>query len=297
MVIILKKVKRDSLVIIDEGDVYMVCIGNTIISNYNKYIFIDRDGCININDKVDSTRGPFVLSPEEFIFCPGALEALKLLNDKGYTCFIVTMQNCVTQGLISESELSKIHSYMNRIIECNGGHISDIEVAYTDNDSDDNVYGKSISKYNSIRNLMRKYNIDTTDEIWSVGDGKGEILAGNILGHRTIQVIVKNYQGDCGADYKVGSLLDAAKLITSADNTSRYTLENTSDGSPILTNIRNNILSPLLDVECKLKNIFNTLDNMKDAIPRNELEVSHYNSCIYSIRVYISMIEKQCSIK
>lgn len=70
-------------------------------------VFFDRDGVVNV-----SPGAGYVLSWHQFAFSPGIEEALKLCRDRGYMLVLVTSQQCVGKGLISQAELDEIHHHM-----------------------------------------------------------------------------------------------------------------------------------------------------------------------------------------
>jgi D-glycero-D-manno-heptose 1,7-bisphosphate phosphatase len=185
----------------------------------NTYVVIDRDSTINEGNKSYTGRGPFVLDSSDFIFRPGTLDALARLYEYGCTCFVLTSQACVTQGLISERRLLDIHNYMIATVEEFGGHIEYVETVYPADDSDTNVLGKTTAKLGGLISIRQLYSITDEDTMWHIGDSPWEILAGIEFGAMydvpttTIQIEVSNWQGNCGADYKVGSLLEAAEII------------------------------------------------------------------------------------
>jgi len=67
-------------------------------------LFLDRDGVIN-EEKAES----YVFSPDEFIFYPGVLNALKLFSDKFGKIIVVTNQRGVGKELMTEKDLAMIH--------------------------------------------------------------------------------------------------------------------------------------------------------------------------------------------
>lgn len=70
-------------------------------------VFLDRDGVINIKKE-----NGYVLSYDEFIFIPGAKEAIKILRDAGFLVIVITNQSVIGRGLIGEAELEAIHKAM-----------------------------------------------------------------------------------------------------------------------------------------------------------------------------------------
>jgi D-glycero-D-manno-heptose 1,7-bisphosphate phosphatase len=87
-----------------------------------KVIFLDRDGVINKK----MPQGEYVLSVQDFVFLPGAIDAIALLHKEGYEVYVVSNQAGIGRGLMNEGDLFEIHKYMEQEIEKGGGKISGI---------------------------------------------------------------------------------------------------------------------------------------------------------------------------
>ena len=75
-------------------------------------VFFDRDGVVN------ESPGPgYVLRWEDFHFNPGFIEAFKTVKVNGFLADLITSQKCVGKGLMSLSELNRIHKNMQDFIE------------------------------------------------------------------------------------------------------------------------------------------------------------------------------------
>lgn len=70
-------------------------------------LFLDRDGVIN--KKIDND---YVKSISEFEFLPGVLEALYVLQDYFYKIIVVTNQQGIAKGTMTEAGLDIIHHYL-----------------------------------------------------------------------------------------------------------------------------------------------------------------------------------------
>jgi len=70
-------------------------------------LFLDRDGVINRR-----ISGGYVLRREELTFVPGALEALATLSGWAPHVVVVTNQQGVGKGLMSDSDLDTVHARM-----------------------------------------------------------------------------------------------------------------------------------------------------------------------------------------
>lgn len=74
-------------------------------------VFFDRDGVINVSP------GPgYVLNWEGFRFSPGIVAALTLCRDRGYATVLVTSQQGVGKGLMTQEDLEEIHDNMQEAL-------------------------------------------------------------------------------------------------------------------------------------------------------------------------------------
>jgi len=102
-------------------------------------LFLDRDGVIN-----KRIVGGYVCSWDQFEFLPGVLDAFKILAGNFNRIFVVSNQQGVGKGLMTDNEVSALHSQMlEEIVKAKGN----ITKTY---------YCPAIDKDNSI---MRKPNI------------------------------------------------------------------------------------------------------------------------------------------
>lgn len=69
--------------------------------------FFDRDGVVNV-----SPGTGYVLRREDFHFNAGIIESLAFLKANGFALVLVTSQQGVGKGLISQGELDDIHAAM-----------------------------------------------------------------------------------------------------------------------------------------------------------------------------------------
>jgi D-glycero-D-manno-heptose 1,7-bisphosphate phosphatase len=84
-------------------------------------LFLDRDGVINTR-----ILGGYVHKWDQFEFIPGALEALKILAERFSRIVVVSNQQGIGKGLMTEEELAGIHSRMTAEITRAGGRIDRI---------------------------------------------------------------------------------------------------------------------------------------------------------------------------
>ncbi|MCG2582832.1 HAD-IIIA family hydrolase [Massilia sp. TS11] len=79
-------------------------------------VFLDRDGVINEDRH-------YVFRPEEFAWMPGAREAIRYLNERGYYVFVVTNQAGIARGYYGRDDVDALHHWMQRELATAGAHI------------------------------------------------------------------------------------------------------------------------------------------------------------------------------
>ena len=80
--------------------------------------FLDRDGVINVE------KG-YVYNISDFEWIAGAKNTIKRLNDNNFYVFVVTNQSGISKGLYTESDVAKLHEYINKELETIDAHIDD----------------------------------------------------------------------------------------------------------------------------------------------------------------------------
>src|SRR6202161_249142 len=86
----------------------------------NRAAFIDRDGVIN----VDSS---YVSREVDFVFLPGAVDALRQLQDAGFLLVVVTNQSGIARGLFTEKDYWRVTQYMEARLAVAGVQLSAVE--------------------------------------------------------------------------------------------------------------------------------------------------------------------------
>lgn len=81
-------------------------------------LFLDRDGVIN-----KRIVGDYIKTTDEFQFEEGALESIEKFSKLFGRIIVVTNQQGIGKGIMTESNLSEIHRYMLKEIEKHGGRI------------------------------------------------------------------------------------------------------------------------------------------------------------------------------
>lgn len=84
-------------------------------------LFLDRDGVIN-----ERLPGEYVSEWAQFRWCPGNPEAIAVLEKWFKYVFVVTNQQGVGKGLMTQAQLENIHGRMQQSITEAGGRIDRI---------------------------------------------------------------------------------------------------------------------------------------------------------------------------
>ncbi len=179
-----------------------------------KVVFLDRDGVIN----EFPGNGKYVTKVKDFHFVPGALDAIRILTESGYTIFIVSNQAGVGKGIYTKAKLQHITRNMLRDIRRYGGRIK--KVFYCTHRSD---HGCECRKPGiaSIRKGMEMLNksVRSAQKAFFVGDTESDIQAGHNAGCTTIFVLSgredRRYMRKWAVkpDYIAKDLMEAVDII------------------------------------------------------------------------------------
>lgn len=143
-------------------------------------LFLDRDGVIN-----NRKQGGYITSVEEFQFLPFVKEGLKRLSKQFFRIIIVTNQQGVGKGIMTEVRLEEIHSHMIKELKKEGVEINKICVAT-------NLRGaeKDRRKPSSVMGEETKIDFPEIDFNRSVmvGDTDSDMKFGMNLGMKTVLI-------------------------------------------------------------------------------------------------------------
>ncbi len=153
-----------------------------------KAVFLDRDGVIN--EDVDHLH-----RKEDFAFIPRAPQAIKLLNENGYTVIVITNQTTIARGICLEEDVVRLNRHMTELLSQQGAKID--AVYYCPHHPDPEK--AQIRKYNidcecrkpkpgMIFQAQRDFQISDLSESYMIGDKTSDIKAGFLAGCKTILV-------------------------------------------------------------------------------------------------------------
>ena len=162
-------------------------------------LFLDRDGVIN--KKLDND---YVKTINEFEFLPYALEAIKLFSNHFHRIVIVTNQQGISKGLMTENDLHKVHQHLLQEVQNHGGRIDAI------------YHAPQFAEENSI---MRKPNIGMAlkaKEEFSSIDFKKSIMVGDSFSDMEFAKNTNMFAvliGQSEKYFSIDSLISLSKLL------------------------------------------------------------------------------------
>lgn len=145
-----------------------------------KVLFLDRDGVINKKPK----KADYVKKWNQFQFLPGSIEAIKLLNNKGYKAFIISNQSGIARGMMTRQDLDSIHHKMQQELKKHGVKIDGI---YVCPHGWDDGCGCRKPKPGLLYQASGEHLIDLTKTIF-IGDDEKDMIVGDVAGCKTILV-------------------------------------------------------------------------------------------------------------
>jgi histidinol-phosphate phosphatase family protein len=175
------------------------------LSDKNWSLFLDRDGVINkriIND--------YVRSPNEFIFLPGVLDAMRIISKIFKFVFVVTNQQGIGKGIMSEKDLKKVHDFMQDTIGKNGGRID--RIYFSPHLERENHQSRKPNPGMALQAQKDYPEVDFSKSIM-VGDMEKDMEFGRKLGMLTVFIGDKKVFDNFGPDHRYDSLLSFAKTL------------------------------------------------------------------------------------
>jgi histidinol-phosphate phosphatase family protein len=167
-------------------------------------LFLDRDGVIN-----ERIWNGYVLNYSEFKFREKTLDALSQFSNIFNHIFIVTNQQCVGKGLITELDLLQIHDQMILDINLNSGKITEIYSALELKNSEPFRRKPNIK---IALEAQSKYPEINFSKSIMIGDTDSDIEFGKKLGMMTIRIISEE-KNNVKADLEVSDLLEVMNYL------------------------------------------------------------------------------------
>ncbi len=145
-----------------------------------KAVFLDRDGTLNVRPP----RACYIEKPDDFIWLPGAREAVKRLKDAGYLLIMVTNQPGIARGNLTEDTLRAIHTKMQADLAAVGVKID--KIYYCPHNWDEGCACRK-PKPGLFYDAQKELSLDLTKCVM-IGDDERDITAGEAAGCRCLLV-------------------------------------------------------------------------------------------------------------
>ena len=173
------------------------------IINKDWTLFLDRDGVINVRI-IDG----YVTKKEEFEFLPNVIESFKIFKNKFKRIIIVTNQQGVGKGIMTNEDVEAVHEYMIQEIENQGGRIDKVYFCPQLKSVTDNYRKPSPKMAYCAKEDFPE--IDLSKSIM-VGDMNSDVEFGKNSGMKTI--FIGDNELKLTPDSRYDSLYDFAKII------------------------------------------------------------------------------------
>lgn len=165
------------------------------LKNYQKAVFLDRDGVIN-------RYVGFLRNIGDFELIDGVAEAIRMINESGYLAIVVTNQPVIARGEVSLEELREIHNKMETLLGAQGAYVD--AIYYCPHHPDKGYPGERPEykmececrkpKPGMLLQAAQKYHIDLT-ESYMVGDGINDMRAGEAADCKLAMIGEEEYEG------------------------------------------------------------------------------------------------------
>ena len=162
-------------------------------------LFLDRDGVIN-----ERIFGGYVTRIDEFIFRKDFIEGIPELSRRFGKIIVVTNQQGVGKGLMSERNLSEIHNYMVDEIRKLGGRIDAVYAATNLKSSLPDR--RKPNPYMGLEAQAQFPEIDFSKSLM-IGDTDSDIAFGKNLGMKTA-CLLSQEKISIQADFELKNLTD-----------------------------------------------------------------------------------------
>lgn len=176
-------------------------------------VFLDRDGTL-----IESVH--YLSRPEQVRLLPGVSRALRDWERMGYLRIVVSNQAAISKGLLSVSELEKIHERLRSLLV---DASASIDAIYYSTESQVGSDRRLVEHWNRkpgpglLLRAAREHDIDLSRS-WMIGDRLSDTLAGrNAACQRSVLVRDVSRQAreaPCASvDFVVDDLPQAARLM------------------------------------------------------------------------------------
>lgn len=142
-------------------------------------IFLDRDGTINVEKN-------YLYRFEDWVWTPGAKEAIKKFNQLGYRVVVVSNQAGIARGMYKSSDVDQLHSLLQRELACIGTTIDAFYYCPHHPDFSGNCLCRKPAPGMLVQASL-DLNLDLARS-WMIGDRLIDVQAGQAAGVQSLMV-------------------------------------------------------------------------------------------------------------
>lgn len=172
-------------------------------------LFLDRDGVIN-----EQIIGGYVLDFSQFVFVPGAIEALNMLQSSFARIIVLTNQQCVGKAMCRKEDVDEVHRRMLEELSNHGVQVA--AVYFCPHRADENCSCRKPQIGLALQAQKDFPAIDFSKSIM-VGDALSDMQLGRNCGMKTVFLTKgKTNASDLPlgmADKQFDCLIDFAKYV------------------------------------------------------------------------------------
>jgi D-glycero-D-manno-heptose 1,7-bisphosphate phosphatase len=181
-------------------------------------VFLDRDGVINANvfyADTGETEAPRTAA--DFQILPGALEAMKRLQDAGYLLFVVSNQPNQAKRKATRADHEAIQSKLTKALDQAGVKVEEFFYCFHHPKGLEPALSgpcdcRKPSPY-FLNLAWQSHDLDMAHS-WMVGDREADIACGLAAGVQTIRIVKR---ADNNAAYTAADLKQAVQIIDCID--------------------------------------------------------------------------------
>ena len=179
-----------------------------------RYVFLDRDGTLNVDTH-------YLFHPDQLILLPGVVPGLRLLQTMGFCLIVLTNQSGVARGYFNAAQVAAVHERLQSMLVAEGVMLDGFYFC-PHGPNDDCLCRKPRQ---GLLDQVRCHHHFDPKQAYMIGDKASDITTGKIAGMRTILVrgadfvsVSSNTQichkESCTTpDFSVNTLVEAAILI------------------------------------------------------------------------------------
>ncbi|MCL5265286.1 MAG: HAD family hydrolase [Chloroflexi bacterium] len=159
-------------------------------SSLRRAVFLDRDGVINrmlYNPDFGLLDSP--QNTDQFDLVPGAPKAIRLINEMGFVCVVVSNQPGIAKGKYTPAILESVTDKMHRLLAENGARLDGVYYCLHHPEALLEEYRVTCDCRKPRPGLILRAAADMGIDLgasFMVGDGLTDILAGKTAGCTTI---------------------------------------------------------------------------------------------------------------